>query len=251
MTSLHLLYLPFHSRNLVAFARRHRADGGDRGYMVHSALTAVFADQAPKPFAVVGEAVGRLSVYAYARRSLTDLREASDPLSLPDVDALVDWTAAADKPMPRLGEGTRLRFSVRACPTVRLGRMPAGGKAPGAETDAYLAALDRWSAEGAEVEKKPVRSAVYVGWLRAAMDRHGGTALESLSLNGFRLDSTLRKTGSREMPDRGVVSQRRPVADFEGVLRVMEADAFTDLLARGIGRHRAFGFGMLLLRRAE
>ena len=37
----------------------------------------------------------------------------------------------------------------------------------------------------------------------------------------------------------------------EGTLTVGDPDAFSRLLARGIGRHRAFGFGMLLLRPAR
>ena len=38
-----------------------------------------------------------------------------------------------------------------------------------------------------------------------------------------------------------------PDAVFRGRLRIEDDAGFTELLARGIGRHRAFGFGMLLL----
>jgi len=41
-----------------------------------------------------------------------------------------------------------------------------------------------------------------------------------------------------------------PDAVFKGVLQIHDADAFNRLLRRGIGRHRAFGFGMLLLKPA-
>jgi CRISPR system Cascade subunit CasE len=43
----------------------------------------------------------------------------------------------------------------------------------------------------------------------------------------------------------------RPNAVLEGTLTVGDPDAFARLLARGIGRHRAFGFGMLLLKPAR
>jgi CRISPR system Cascade subunit CasE len=39
-----------------------------------------------------------------------------------------------------------------------------------------------------------------------------------------------------------------PDAVLEGVLEVVDGEAFAALLRRGVGRHRAFGFGMLLLR---
>jgi CRISPR system Cascade subunit CasE len=44
---------------------------------------------------------------------------------------------------------------------------------------------------------------------------------------------------------------RRPDATFRGTLRVDDPARFAAAaLARGVGRHRAFGFGMLLLRPA-
>jgi CRISPR system Cascade subunit CasE len=53
-----------------------------------------------------------------------------------------------------------------------------------------------------------------------------------------------------ERPQRKPVVIERPVARITGTLQVETADAFAHLIARGIGRHRAFGFGMLLLRPA-
>ncbi|WP_083761830.1 type I-E CRISPR-associated protein Cas6/Cse3/CasE [Alkalilimnicola ehrlichii MLHE-1] len=42
----------------------------------------------------------------------------------------------------------------------------------------------------------------------------------------------------------------RPDALVTGRLTVRDPDTFATLVARGVGRHRAFGFGMLLLRPA-
>jgi CRISPR system Cascade subunit CasE len=42
-----------------------------------------------------------------------------------------------------------------------------------------------------------------------------------------------------------------PDAVLAGQLRVTDPKAFTQLLASGVGRHRAFGFGLLLLRSAR
>jgi CRISPR system Cascade subunit CasE len=52
---------------------------------------------------------------------------------------------------------------------------------------------------------------------------------------------------ARAREARRSVIGRRDVT-FEGELQVADAAAFAALLARGVGRHRAFGFGMLLLR---
>ena len=39
-----------------------------------------------------------------------------------------------------------------------------------------------------------------------------------------------------------------PDALMRGVLTVTDGQAFAELLARGVGRHRTYGYGMLLLR---
>ena len=39
-----------------------------------------------------------------------------------------------------------------------------------------------------------------------------------------------------------------PDAVIRGVLTITDSESFADLLAKGIGRHRAYGYGMLLLR---
>ena len=41
-----------------------------------------------------------------------------------------------------------------------------------------------------------------------------------------------------------------PDAVMRGILTITDSDAFSELLAHGIGRHRAYGYGMLLLRPA-
>lgn len=250
-TALHLLYLPLSSRRIAAFAKRYRALSSDQGYLVHGVLSAVFGEHAPKPFSIAGDTGERLSVYAYAGRGLAALRDARDPFAPPDVDDLIDWEAAAAKPMPALPAGMRLAFSVRVCPTVRLGRTPAGGKTSGAEIDAYLAAIDKWEEAGGEPQAKPVRDEVYLDWFRAALERAGGVELESLRLAAFQLEDLMRKSGNRGDAGRPSTELRRhPAATMEGVLRVTEAQSFARLLARGVGRHRAFGFGMLMLRKA-
>ena len=40
----------------------------------------------------------------------------------------------------------------------------------------------------------------------------------------------------------------RPEVYLDGTLEITDSEAFNAMIARGLGRHRAFGFGMLLLR---
>lgn len=72
-----------------------------------------------------------------------------------------------------------------------------------------------------------------------------GSHTGRLQLEGFRIVRLLRKAegaGRRDF--------LAPQAKLGGILTVQDGTAFQTLLARGIGRHRAFGYGMLLLRPA-
>ena len=62
-----------------------------------------------------------------------------------------------------------------------------------------------------------------------------------MKLAEFHLE-TLRRRGNARLV--------RPSAVLEGTLSITDPVEFRQTLARGIGRHRAFGFGMLLLRPA-
>jgi CRISPR system Cascade subunit CasE len=67
----------------------------------------------------------------------------------------------------------------------------------------------------------------------------GTSTLNTAHLTEFRRELMRRYGGARI---------ERPNAVLEGHLMVRDPVAFRALLARGVGRHRAFGFGMLLLR---
>jgi CRISPR system Cascade subunit CasE len=69
-------------------------------------------------------------------------------------------------------------------------------------------------------------------------------------LKAFRLARVSRRTKADEEGPRSLHHAMGPDATFTGLLAVGNPEAFAGLLARGIGRHRAFGFGMLLLRSA-
>lgn len=100
------------------------------------------------------------------------------------------------------------------------------------------------------------REAVYTDWLAQRLD--GAATIEHALLRDFRRTRTRRSThagqgaGGGGGGNAGTAAPRtRPVegpdAVMTGTLAVTDADAFADLLARGVGRHAAFGFGMLLL----
>jgi len=241
-------------RCLAAWAASHGvlpAAQGDLGYALHGLLIAVFGEAAPQPFAY--DEV-RQDLLAYTTLSTEEIsRHAA--LADPDAAQALGLCATVEnagfqlRPFPVLWpEGHLLRFQVRVRPIVRESKT-------GRERDAFLAAVDK--ADGAEL----CRQDIYVQWLKDQVGLResgprepwqGAVEILDAQLSSFRLLEVLRKT-QRAQPDE--TRKRRavggPEALLQGVLRVTDPPAFAQLLARGIGRHRAFGFGMLMLRPAE
>lgn len=218
----------------------------DGSYRWHALLTAAFGAQlAPKPFRVLvrrGRPI-QLLAYSTADPAALDaaLRDFADPVVL-EALGLAKRPLAA-KAMPRFAAGRRLGFSLHVRPSVRTDR--AGDRAKTAEIDAFVAALRAAEAGGLP---RPDREAVYAKWIRARLA--AGGARVCLRPNGepdMRFDGLARAPAVRRDAGRRLVRVEGHAATVAGVLEVADADAFAALLARGVGRHRAFGYGMLLL----
>ncbi len=218
----------------IDLARMHKSlkthrlppNASDDGYRVHAYLQEVFDGAAPTPFRVL-EAQGRaLDVLAYGSQSLS----------------AGNGVDVAMKAMPNdFQTGSLFRFSLVACPVVRMASAGPHHK-KGAEIDVFL--RDCWKS-GAQESLN--RSEVYSSWLGQRFESQGGAELLSSQVTGYRRTRLLRKTQAR---DRRSHQADKPAVDFEGTIRVRDSSLFSSLLARGIGRHRAFGFGMLLIKRS-
>lgn len=248
--ALYLLRLDLDLPRLFSLCERQRLPPvEDLGYMIHCGLSATFGEAAPSLFSVThGSGAPRrpgrermLELLAYCSRPLGELRALAETYADPEAYRMVDWERAVDKPMPTAWHpGQHLGFQVRACPTVRLSKAVPYARA-GAEVDAFLAAA--WKEPNAP---KPDREVVYRSWLSAALVRSEAARMHEVAVDRFKLQTLIRRTQGPER--RAKARLRKPDVTFRGVLEVVEPDAFTALLRRGIGRHRAFGYGMLLLR---
>lgn len=237
-----MIDLPLEAAALMRFARRQGHAGvgwsaadEDFGYAAHAWLAATLGELAPPSFRMLETRTG-LRLLGYAEHDLDALTGHAREFALPEALAVCNWAAAAGKAMPTgWSQGRRLGFEVRACPISRGER----------ERDIYLVELERAKAEGRA--PRP-RTEIYAQWLMAQLEREGASkgAPDAINVIGFRRVRALRQSRAGNGPrHRGV---ERPDALFSGELIVGEPQAFARLLARGIGRHRAFGFGMLLLR---
>jgi len=239
--TLHLIRVPIRLSHLARWAaargwvQRH---GFDEGRALHHLLAETFGKSAVQPFRLlVPPRTDTGNLYAYTGASAATLRITAAEIALPEHLAVLDLAMLQDKPMPvSWHTGQRLGFDVIARPVRRL-NAPLGDFGKGAEVDAFLAHMLHAQPETQETS----REAVYVEWLA---ERLSGAA--SLVPGHTRL-ALFRRTRVA----RGSAATEGPEATFHGTLEIADPMRFADLMARGVGRHRAYGYGMLLLRGAH
>jgi CRISPR system Cascade subunit CasE len=151
---------------------------------------------------------------------------------------------------PALGVGDRLRFSLRANATVAKG----GGKGTrGKPCDVVMAAIrdtpkgERAAHRAAAIEREGRRwldvQGSRCGFAVVTDERFANDAVDGMgqgvSVTGYR---TLRVNHAGPIAHIGVL-------DFEGVLEVREPERFIGSISEGFGRAKAFGCGLMLIRR--
>jgi CRISPR system Cascade subunit CasE len=234
----HLIHLRPNLNRLLPWAQRQGLipdrGQGDLGYAFHSALRAAFADLAPQPFSYrAGQGLLAYSTHAEAMREAVALTtpEVADMMGL---DATTQSPGLLIRPFPKSWKaGQLLAFEVRVRPVVRKDDK---------ELDTFLSAVQRMP------DAVLSREAVYADWLKRQFE--GAADLHEVGMTEFKLSTVLRRGALQAEGARPKRPVQGPDAAFTGVLQVRDSDAFAALVARGIGRHRAFGFGMLLLKPA-
>jgi CRISPR system Cascade subunit CasE len=214
--------------------------GTDDGYGWHALLSTAFGkERAPKPFRAMSRRGRNPYLLAYAEHDPValerDARSFADPLVL-SAFHLGGEAPLAAKTMPSLSAGSVAGFSVLLRPTLRMDR--AGERTKTREIDAFFK-----EKQDAGMDGRVPNSAkdVYLAWSRAKLEA-GGARLLDLQLDGIDRIAVLRRDANRKL--RSVPGH---AVSVKGKLAVTDPEAFANALKRGVGRHRAFGYGMLLL----
>ncbi len=269
MIALHMLHVPIDLSALARYAnerswtrhgRRGRdSDAGfDQGRALHHVLDESFGPGRLRPFRLMaarGKPFG--SIYAYTTSPKDDLLDAFGASAPPECAKILSIDSLATKSMPdRWVVGRRLGFDVRVRTVVRIKTPlpnPRDADKPykvGAELDAFFVeaqrtypgrrpqTVDGVYASSGMLDAGRTRAAVYCDWLAARFNGAASLDRERTVMRGFERSRLARNGSSSEGPDVVV----------HGELIIADAVAFVSLLAGGVGRHKAYGYGMLLLR---
>ena len=238
---MHMIDLHLNPKHLVKHAQsgsHNRLYDEDLGYAAHAWLMATFGDISPNCFRLTETRDGELRLLGYGPASAEEMQTRASTYATPQAYAVCDWSTIASKSLAHipLSASKVLGFEIRICP-VRRGER--------GERDAYLAAV-----EASTEPSSSDRAKVYSTWLQERLSDAAAIDTSATEMTGFRLISAWRRRhDSQGRAGRGH-RLTRPDALMRGRLTITDEVGFLNLLGHGIGRHRAFGFGMLLLRPA-
>ena len=246
MTPLFLIGVPVNMDRLIRWAGdrgwlRHRGDvvGFDEGRALHHLVDETLGPGVLRPFRLFtshGKATGTL--YGYCSMGNHTLETQARIHALPEYLGILALDRMEGKAMPTAwAAGSRLGFDVRVRPVRRLNQDIKNGNRlfrRGVELDAFLLESLRRRVDAR------ARAGIYLDWLAERLDPAAELDREATRIVRFE----------RVYVSRGAAGIMGPDVIFHGVLELKNPEHFSALLARGIGRHRAFGYGMLLLRPA-
>lgn len=204
-------------------ARAFVARFGLEGYGLHQALWRLFAAEAKTPrdflYRIIDQ-TERPAFYVVSAR-------------LPVMDLPI-WRIQTRDYAPCLQTGDRLTFSLRANPTVK--RAPT----PGARSVRHDVVMDARKKGDALDPELGSYHQPGLAWLTPRAES-AGFRVEQARIDGYR---------RHQLYKRGGAPIKFSTLDFDGLLNVVNPELFCNSLLTGIGPAKAFGCGLLLVRRA-
>ena len=220
---MRVLTLNLDAERVTAWAKSVSIPRHDVGYLAHAFMRRFFEDAAPQPFLAVKEE-GCLMVEGV-------LSENVEPEVFEGSHDVMDC-GVKDVTLPQSGDVAA--FRVRLCPVMRNG---SSGKE--IETDAFLVMLRRAEAAG---QTPPKRMQVYRQWA-------AGRFVDCLNVSKTYIERYEQIRPCRRGAPGHVGAPAaigwRPIIDVSVSGVVTDAERFAQIARRGIGRHKAFGFGYI------
>lgn len=223
---IHLMHAQLDLNRLHAWMGTRTID--DLGHAIHCLTTEALGDAAPKQFRLFSSRSTQAVLYGYTNHDESHLTRNHRSFASPLQELAMPAEHLHAKPMPtQWPEGIDIAFDVR-CRPLRQRR--------NREVDAYL------SHREANPDADVSRTDAYTKWISDHFERRGGAELKSAVIQAYRQSQTIC-SHDRFTP-------MLPETNILGVVTITDSDKFAETVAAGVGRHRTYGFGMLLIRPA-
>lgn len=199
----------------------------DIGHALHCLLTETLGEGAPRQFRLLHKrGQPAATVLGYTRHADDVLVRNHRMFATPQQERAMPAETINTKVVPDQWEpGTRLSFDVRCRPLRQRERQ---------ELDAYDVARKT------QPERELTREEAYIEWLSDLLERKEAATLEAASVETYQRSQT--QTGATRR------TAAKPEVTIRGLLTITDGPKFGEMVAAGIGRHRSYGFGMLLIK---
>lgn len=209
------------------------ADAQKRPAHAHRVLWLLFQDvpDAERDFLWRDEGDGRFMLLSH--------RSPTDPKSLFDIQTKTF--------VPALSVGDRLAFVLRANPVIRLDQDETRTTANGRVTpkrkkvDVVMHALHKVPAGQRASQRDTIATEAATAWFAAQGAGAGFNPVGAIITDGYTQFGIERRRGRQA---------GFSAIDIAGAIEITDPSAFLDKLARGFGSAKAFGCGLMLIRRA-
>ena len=209
----------------------------DQDQAMHHLMVECFGNLAPKPFRLIVPRGTRTGIlYGYGQADAEILQETAAIQADPLQAKIMPLNTIDGKPMPSAWKkGKLLAVEVRIRPIIRRAR---GSGREEAETDVFQARAGTFQPG----EMTLSREQVYAQWLQEKIHQKGAASMQinNTKLAHFQRTRIIRRPHTRH--------NEGPDALMRTVMEITDPDSFNILLSQGIGRHRAYGYGMLLIK---
>jgi CRISPR system Cascade subunit CasE len=138
---------------------------------------------------------------------------------------------------PELQSGDQLRFELRANATVS---RSTGLKTRGVRSDIVMHAIHGLRGGARAEARRTAVQQVAVEWFSKQGERHG-FSVHALDVRAYDVLEVARS---------GAAPATFGILDLGGIVQVQDPARFGDVLSNGIGRAKAFGCGLMMVRRA-
>ena len=225
----------------------------DRDFAIHCLLRESFgSEKGLQPFRATNKAGEvRSFIYGYSASAMEELATTALFSQGPVEAKVLPPSSLEGKEMPSTWEeGQKASFEIRTKPVIRVAQKreyinremrPIAEERnlkPRSEIDVM-----QWERMKAGFHRRnpPRPEEVYTEWLRKKLLPTGAATLEnkSVKLVSIRDRPLQRQRGGKTTQSQEVV--------MRGTLRIADPKRFNNLLTKGLGRHKSYGYGMLLL----
>lgn len=219
--TLHMARMRINKPNLTEWMKDREFE--DRDYALHTLLSSTFGNRIIRNFRLLTPTNPSQSIlYAYTDHIQEDLRSTAQAVAEPLMMSVIEHDTIMTKPMPEnWRENQLIGFNIRARPHRRKHHLNI-------EIPVYP-----------KPSNPHQRYEAHTAWMAEKLRQSNTVSPQMIAITSQAETHALRHPTARPVFGTDVI--------FQGNMTITDPEAFNELLAKGIGRHKAYGYGMVLL----